>query len=335
MIKKYIFGLAFGLFALALITSCDQRKERSTKVRSIGNTSEILVVVENEHQWENSIGNVIRENLGRDQYGLNQAEPVFNLAHINKTSLSDLLRKHRNILVVEIDKNIKEAKIESSVDLWAKPQQVFKITAPSSAEFVTVFENNAQMFEVKYSQTERDRILSVFRTSSNKDVTKKLKNEFGLNLTIPREFYAAKTEPGFMWIRKEVERFSQGLVIISQPYQDTAQFSQESIVSRVNQAMMQYIPGSVDGSYMTTDDEYIVPKSEVVGDFINTYTIETCGLWKVENDFMGGPFVSYTFIDERNNSIVTILGYVYQPNKTKRDLLRQLEAIIYSTEFVS
>jgi hypothetical protein len=335
MVKKYIIGFIFGLVALTLITSCDQVKERSTKVRSIGNTSEILVVVENEHQWENSIGKVIRENLGRDQYGLNQAEPVFNLAHINKSSLSDLLRKHRNILIVEIDKNAAKPKIESSEDLWAKPQQVFKITAPSSAEFVTVFENNAELFEEKYSQTERDRILSVFRTSSNKEVAKKLKNEFGLNLTIPREFYAAKTEPGFMWIRKEVEKFSQGILVISYPYQDTAQFSQESIVSRINLSMQQYIPGSVDGSYMTTDDEFVFPQSVIVGDFITDFAVETVGLWKVENDFMGGPFVSYTFIDERKNTIVTILGYVYQPNKSKRDLLRQLEAIIYSTQFVS
>jgi len=29
---------------------------------------------------------------------------------------------------------------------------------------------------------------------------------------------------------------------------------------------------------------------------------------------------------------MTLLGYVYKPNKDKRDLLRQLEAILYSTK---
>ena len=97
------------------------------------------MVVENEQQWENSIGKVIREYLGREQYGLNQPEPVFHLAHINKNSLSDLLKKHRNLLIVDIEKGIDKPKIESSVDLWAKPQQIIKITAPSSHEFVNVF----------------------------------------------------------------------------------------------------------------------------------------------------------------------------------------------------
>ncbi len=57
------------------------------------------------------------------------------------------------------------------------------------------------------------------------------------------------------------------------------------------------------------------------------------GVWNVEHDFMGGPFVSYTFVDPGNNQIVTIYGYVYHPNKKKRNLLRQVEAILYSVRF--
>ena len=333
MMRKSIL-LLLVMALVGVFSSCEQNRNRSDKVRSIGNTSEILVVVENEQQWENSIGKVIREYLGREQYGLNQPEPVFHLAHINKNSLSDLLKKHRNLLIVDIEKGIDKPKIESSVDLWAKPQQIIKITAPASHEFVNVFENNAEAFEQMYSKTERDRILTVFRTSSNNKVTKEVKSEFDLKMTIPREFYAAKSESNFMWIRKEVEKFSQGILIISEPYQDTAQFSQRSIVSRINRNMQQYVPGSVEGSYMITDDEFVLPKSTVAPDFVADYTIETCGLWKVEKDFMGGPFVSYTFLDTRNNNIITLLGYVYQPNRTKRDLLRQLEAILYSTQFV-
>ena len=330
--NSYAFVLLFTIFIL--ISSCDQNSKRSDKVRSIGNTSEILVVVENEQQWENHIGQVIREYLGRDQYGLNQAEPVFTLAHVSKTSLSDLLKKHRNILIVEIEKKATDSKIESSVDLWSKPQQIIKITSPSSSDFVTVFESNAAIFEEKFSKTERDRILTVFRVSSNKKVIKKMKENFGFKMIIPREFYAAKTESDFMWIRKEVAKYSQGILIISEPYQDTAQFSQASIISRIDRNMQKFVPGTVDGSYMVTSDEYVIPKSVVINDFITDYTIETRGIWEVENDFMGGPFLSYTFLDKRNNQIITLLGYVYQPNKKKRDLLRQLEAILYSTEFV-
>jgi hypothetical protein len=64
-----------------------------------------------------------------------------------------------------------------------------------------------------------------------------------------------------------------------------------------------------------------------------TYTAELRGLWKVEGDFMGGPFISISQIDEKRNRIVTVEGYVYAPKFNKREYIRQLEAILYSLEF--
>jgi len=326
-----------GTFIIFLLfaSSCDSKQNVNDKVRSIGNTSEILVVVENEEQWENAIGNVIREYLGRSQYGLNQEEPIFNLAHVQKNSFNDLFKKHRNILIVDIDKNAKKPKIELSEDLWAKPQKIFKVIAPSAQDFKTVFENNAEFLRIKYSQAERERILNVFRTTSPNKITAQIAEKFGLKLTIPRDFYVAKSEPDFMWIRKETEAFSQGIIIFAEPYKDTAQFSTASIIARMNRFQKQFVPGAIDGSYMSTDIEYVPPKSGVVDDFFTDYAVETRGLWKVEGDFMSGPFLSYTFLDNRNNKIVTLMGYVYKPNKEKRDLLRQLEAILYSARFNS
>lgn len=328
----------FGFFVLSLLvvfSSCDSNRDRSGKVRSIGNTSEILVVVENEHQWENSIGKVIKEYLGRSQYGLNQEEPIFDLAHIQKKSFNELFKKHRNIFIVEIDKTIGEPKIELHEDYWSKPQKIFKITAPDATSFKTVFAENAETFRLKYNQAERYRILTVFRTTSPNKVTKKVLKQFGLNITIPRDFYLAKTEKDFLWLRKEPEKFSQGIIMFAEPYMDTAQFSQASIVARINRFQQQFVPGAIEGSYMSTDAEYIPPRSEIIDDFLTDYAVETRGLWKVEGDFMSGPFVSYTFVEPNSNNIVTLMGYVYLPNKEKRDLLRQLEAILYSTQINS
>lgn len=327
-----IIGLFFLSF-LIVFSSCDSKRDRSGKVRSIGNTSEILVVVENEHQWENSIGKVIKEHLGRPQYGLNQEEPIFDLAHIQKKSFNDLFKKHRNILIVDIDKNVAEPKLELREDYWSKPQKVIKITAPDATSFKTIFSENAETFRLKYNQAERDRILTVFRTTSPNKVTKKVLEQFGIIMTIPRDFYLAKTENDFLWIRKETEKFSQGIIIFAEPYMDTAQFSQASIVARTNRFQQQFVPGAIEGSYMSTDAEYIPPLSETISDFVTDYAVETRGLWKVEGDFMSGPFVSYTFVNPNTKNIITLMGYVYQPNKEKRDLLRQLEAILYSVRF--
>jgi Domain of unknown function (DUF4837) len=333
---RIVFTLLSAILIIILfLSSCESPATQSGKARSIGNTSEILVVVENEEQWENSIGQDIREYLGQSQYGLNQEEPIFKLAHIQKNSFNDLFKKHHNILIIDIDKDSIKPKIELSEDKWAKPQNIFTIIAPSAKDFRTIFENNIDFIKIKYYQSERERILTVFRTNSPNKVTLQVVEKFGLQMTIPDGFFVAKSEPDFMWIRKETEAFNQGIVIFEELYKDTAQFSTASIIARMNRFQKQYIPGGLEGTYMSTDAEYIPPKSEVVTDFFTKYAVETRGLWKVEGDFMSGPFICYTFLNERNNKIVTLMGYVYQPNKDKRDLLLQMEAILYSTRYKS
>jgi hypothetical protein len=334
MFKKISLGINI-LFALTFMISSCTTNTKPSKVRSIGSTSEVLVVVENQQQWENSIGQVIKKNLGRDQEGLSQPEPLFDLAHLTKNSFSDLLKKHRNILIVEIDKQQLEPKMEVVENLWAEPQVIIRITAPNKDLFKSTFETHIETFIEKYNKAERERIIAVFTPSINKKVTSKVAKKFDLMMIIPEGFFLAKSESDFMWIRKEVSEFSQGIIIFREPYLDTAQFTKESINARTMRLLQQYIPGSVHESYMALDEEFLVPKPRLVNDFVTDYAVELRGLWDVENDFMGGPYVSYTFTDKENEHIITAFGYVYNPNKDKRNLLRQVEAILYSTEFTN
>ena len=333
MVKKRALNLVLLLVSIYLLSACTLNSNKPSKVRSIGNTSEVLVVVENEQQWENSIGKVIKKHLGRDQTGLSQPEPIFDLAHLTKSSFSDLFKKHRNILIVEIDKNRIESKLELVENLWAEPQVIIRITSPNKDMFIKTFEDNVEGFIEKYDQAERDRILTVFSPSSRNKITAEISKKFGLKITIPDGFYLAKSEPDFIWVRKEVVEFSQGIIIFRESYLDTAQFSKESINARTNRMLKKYVPGSVHESYMTLDEEFIISEPKTINGFLTDYAIELRGLWDVENDFMGGPYVSYTFADIKNGQIITLFGYIYHPNKDKRNLLRQLESILYSTQF--
>ncbi len=328
-----LIGIVSITFMWMFITSCDNTNKKPTKVRSIGNTSEVLVVLQNEDLKDGVVGDELRNYLGIEQYGLSQPEPLFDLAFITVNNFSEMFQKHRNILIVTFDKKALSTKVESFTDRWSSPQQIFRITSPSVSEFVTKFPEYVDEIISKYSNAERQRILSVFRPGSKNKVLQEVRKSFNLDITVPKGFYVAKTEPGFMWIRKEVPDYSQGLIIISEPYESQEQFSEQSIVARTNRDLKQYIPGESEGTYMAITGEFIAPQVKQIDNFASEYTIEMRGVWNVEHDFMGGPFVSYTFVDPENNQIITMMGYVYHPNKKKRNLLRQLEAIIYSVKF--
>ncbi len=330
---KSVSTVLFVMALIFLLSSCSTKKA-GDKARSIGSTAEVLVVVENEQQWENMIGKAIRDHFGKEQYGLNQNEPVFSLAHILKPNLSDMFKKHRNIFIIDIDASAKKTTVEAYDDFWAKPQQIIKITAPTAQDFVTSFEQNASVFMEKYNDAERKRILTVFRPSSKNKTTAKVRQVFDLNLSIPNGFYVAKTDNDFMWIRKEANEYSQGIMIMSEAYQDTAQFSPQSIVARTNRFLKQHIPGAAPESYMILDEEFVLPNTNLIRDFPMDFTMETRGVWRVEKDFMGGPFISYTFVGPASEEIFTLYGYVYHPNKEKRNLLKQVEAILYSANFI-
>jgi hypothetical protein len=66
----------------------------------------------------------------------------------------------------------------------------------------------------------------------------------------------------------------------------------------------------------------------------NRKFIEIRGLYELHNGFMGGPFISHTTFDEARKEIVTVEAYVYNPGDRKRQMLRQLEAIVYSFEII-
>ena len=56
--------------------------------------------------------------------------------------------------------------------------------------------------------------------------------------------------------------------------------------------------------------------------------MRTVGLWETVGDIMGGPFVSYTVLDEKHNRVITLDAFLYAPADKKRDLLRQIESIL-------
>lgn len=331
---KAIIKIGAIIMMVCMITACDENRNRLGKDRSTGGTAEIMVVTQNPEQWEGRIGDSIRYFFLNSQYGLPQPESRNELKHIKAAGFTDLFKKHKNILEVEINPSLEKAVAETAEDLWAAPQRYVKISAPDAASWVELFESQKEIYQLWFDKVERERILNVFRPTKDDNIANAIAKKFGFTLIVPQGFFIAKNEPDFMWIRKEQERSSACLVIYQVPYQDTLQFETNSLVAMRDMMMQQYIPGPLEGSYMATETEFIPPMVNTVNDFPAGYTKEMRGMWRVVNDYMGGPFVSYTFVNSNTGKLVTIEGYYYEPNQKKRNALLQLESIAYSMKFV-
>jgi hypothetical protein len=54
------------------------------------------------------------------------------------------------------------------------------------------------------------------------------------------------------------------------------------------------------------------------------------GLWRTNNLTMGGPFVSYAFVDEPLGMLYYVEGFTFSPSKDQREIIRELETIIHT-----
>ena len=324
------FGIIFFLALMLVTSACGDKKDGSRKDRSAGGTSEILVVTQNDEQWDGMIGDTIRSFFLQPQYGLPQPEALNKLAHINVSGFNDMFKKHKCLLLVEINPNLEKPVVETGEDLWAAPQRVMKIVAPDRTSWCRVFNEQKEAYKVMYDKVERERIMSVLRPSNDVKITQRIKDRFGFDITIPAGFFISKDEPDFMWIRKELEKNSFGIFIYTTPYKDTLQLEMNSLVSTRDRLLQRYVPGPSDGSFMTTEKEFVPPIVNYISNYPTGFAAEMRGMWCLVGDYMAGPFISYTFPDNKTGKLVTLEGYVYYPNHDKRDDLLQLQSILYS-----
>lgn len=297
---------------------------------STGRSSEMMVVIE-KNQWNGQIGEEIRAFFGQEMYGLPQAEPLFQFFTIPESDFTSMFQSHRNLLIVSIKPEFTQPFIETKSDLWAKPQRVIKLNASSDTAFLRLFHTHKEAFLKLYEQAERERIQRAYRSVPDNSIRNAMLENFGFTLVIPSGFYLAKQSPEFMWIRRETAELSQAILIYTYDYKDTLDFEPGRILSMRNIFTQRYVPGTFDGTYMTIAGTDIPPLSQRI-DFKGHFAVETRGLWELKRDFMGGPFVNISLVDETGSRIIGLDAYVYAPKDKKRDLVKQVEAILYTYE---
>lgn len=328
-----ILRLTIWLLALSFLIACNDISNVS-KTSSTGGLNEILVVTNNVAQWNGEIGDSLKSNFIRKMQLLPVPENQFALANINEASIKRaIFKKHHNIFIVNIDPSIQEAFVESKKDLWAKPQVVIKVNAPNIHEFLISFEEVRENAFDLYIENERARIMDSYSSKfKNLNISRQLTKYFNMDMSIPKGYTIAKIDSTKAWIRKETAANSMNILIYTQPYQSTKDLDPLQIKLRRNNLTRTYIPGPTTGSYQLVSDEYLDPITTEMS-FKGMFAVETRGLWRVENDFMGGAYLSYTFVNEERNLLFCIDGFMYAPKQKKAPLMREIEAILWSMEF--
>jgi hypothetical protein len=331
-IKAIKFFISIVL--LFIISSCGHDSPSSKSAKNLlytsgGRTSEILVVI-SDGLWDSPIGDSIVAIFQSTPPWSAREEPEYILTHIPYRAFGEVYQKQRNILYIKKDE-IAKPKIELRNNVYAKPQSFISIRSNDAQGLLNTLVKFQNKIKQTYHQNELTRIKNAYKGIEVKTLSKKLDDKFGFHLICPKGFYMAKNGPDFAWLRRPTTDVEEGILIYTQPYSDTANFSLKSIIENRNIITKKYIPGPVDDSYMKVSS--IFPPYYKVTTYKDSYAVIVRSLWDVEGYPMGGPFISYTFVDKVANRLITIDGYIKAPKKEKRDLMLHVEAIINSFEY--
>ncbi len=318
----------FPFFLFLFFISCSDDGKKSLPGIT-GRPGELVIVIP-DAEWKGLAGEKILDHFAADMQGLPQPEPLFDVVQIAPSGFSNIFKTHRNILLAEIKAGNKNT-VEVKKDVWAQPQLVIKISAADTASFNGILNANSGKIINYFLQQERERIIDSYTKQKEDDIISLLKEKYNVSLAIPKGYNIAREGDNFVWLQYETSDIIQSILVYQYPYTDQNTFTKNYLVAKRDSIAAIYVPGPEEGSFMQTDTVFGAPVLNEI-DFNGQYAAELRGLWYVKNDFMGGPYVNYTFLDKTQNRIISIDAFVFAPKFDKRNYLRQVEAIAYSVK---
>jgi hypothetical protein len=329
--KRILTYLAMALAAISVI-SCSESKRREALLPNIsGKAGEVIVVID-KGQWEGVVGTTLRDTLACECPFLPQREPLYTLVNVAPSGFTQMFQLHRNIVIVNIDPSVTEPGVLYRNDVWARPQCVIRINAADSETAVQLIKENSSRMVATLEQAERDRVIANTKKYEELSLAPVVTEMIGGSPHFPSGYKLKKKTDDFIWIEYHPQFVTQGVLVFKYPVVEGEQMMDlDSILENSKEMLQNNVPGMFENTYMTIADVQL-PSIEYKR-YKGLDFAELKGFWEVQNDFMGGPFVSHAFYSKDGKDIIVLFAFVYAPKYDKRQYLRQVESIIYSFEW--
>lgn len=311
------------LLISVLLFSC-KKKDDDLPRKTKGKVNSISVIIDDQ-LWNGEIGDSIRNKFASAVIGLPQEEPLFTINQYPVKLMEGFMTDNRNIIVI---KKGEKNKFVIRKDQYAAPQNVFHITGNTASDILTLIGNYTPEIIKIIRQTEIDEIKKLNKKALLDP--KIVANKFQISIDIPSSYVYMVKEDNFIWLKKEIISGSTSLVIYQVPLKTIR--NEDNLVSNIIKTRDSignlYIHGKELDTDMITEEAYAPYFFKIKLDGKPAYEMK--GTWELKNDFMSGPFVNYTIIDNENDRVLVLEGFCYSPSKEKRDMMLELEAIIKS-----
>lgn len=336
------------LVTLALASSCNQlvSTDKSTLPISGGVADEVMVVGD-QAVWDGPVGDALRKLFETPFPITPQFESTIKVSFVPYDKMSDLLRRHRNILfIADLSSNTATSDfvVESlgeeytskalldptkffatQSEVWARPQQVMVLFGNSQEQMVKNINERGQKIvsRIQKFDMEHKYMPALHIEEPQAEITDILRKNFGFTMYVPSSFYIAKNDKDLLWLRRDIDKVGMHVFIYTVPL-DSIPFTSETAI-KLRDQLGKLVSSEIDSTYMVSDT--VLPFEHFDINVAGLPAIDTRGLWSMENDFMGGPFINYLLLDTKNKRLIMLDGFIYAPGEKKKIQLRYLQAM--------
>lgn len=233
-------------------------------------------------------------------------------------------------------------------DQFAREQEVIYMVAADRSTFIRLFEEQKEALFEEIRKFENQRLWKqLFITGEYVLAEKRMQADLGFHFRIPEDFQFVQDSGHVFWLRKEVifqDRQGQQMKktredIYSTRFNDDRkkailatrdEFLAERVAytwpfSLMDSIAVQHIHGLSPQYPIYVDKAQPVYQRERTINGIKV--LDSRGLWRCDNPFMGGFFYTLTFEHPRSGALCMIYGFVYAAGSDKRPIFRKLDAI--------
>ncbi|HHB79803.1 MAG TPA: DUF4837 family protein [Saprospiraceae bacterium] len=347
--------LSFGIFSCASEPNKGAYHSlNGARQKGIGEIDDIVVISDNS-LWNTALKDTFEYYFESPYLLLPQPEAVFRLKHFsyNDIMAKPLRKKFLTMLVLadmsDTDspeskmalKDLGEARIKellsspvagfaTAKNKWAENQLIIYLVGDSQEDLERAIAIKFPAIAAKVRQHDQPKIHKrAFYNGTNAAAMELIKDTFGISIQIPSDFIASKVRNHeLIWIRKETNKTSSSLIVSRIPYTSQKQLNPDTLKNYVNAIGKKYIASREEGSYFAIND-HDLPLIKNTVNFNGHSVIEIRGIWELENDYMGGPFIAYLVPNpNKSDELLLLLGFIYAPQKEKKSYVEDLEEII-------
>lgn len=338
-----IILLPFFLF------SCQDKQEKaldkfSYLPQAAGGFSTLNIIAD-QSLWDAGLKTYVQPAFEKQIDGLINPEKEFNTTTIKSKSFNRLFKRQRSLLIFVTSKKINNEGVSLKNDVYANGQIVIQVTAKTNEKAINLFRRNESKIFQAIDTHRTSSIQKLARTKNNQNLEDRLRNNHGIDLTIPKSYTLGTDSVNFFYAFKQGEMkcekfnhkkcyYQTGLFTYFFNYTSKNVFTPERFLELRDSITEIYIEGKTTKdstrAYMQVYKKFPVSTENI--SINGSFGYKVKGWWDMKNGTMGGPFVSVAFVDEPRSRVIVTDAFIFGPNFNKRRFIKELEAICLSAK---